>query len=202
MIKKIQRKMNKLVEAVKLLMNLSNLSSELQISRECALLGNYDSSLLYFESVLNTIQVHIKSINDPLLKVSWTNTRQELFKEFNLIKEISQELNSFKERQGLGVHRNTSLWSDDVNIGDSPLPKRRNKSSGEIPGWAARLSSPSNQSKTPKKTPVKNTPKKTINVTPVKQVKPSSTPKNSSTVKKSQVIQEIKPEESADDAKE
>jgi katanin p60 ATPase-containing subunit A1 len=152
-------------------MNFENLSSELQISRECALLGNYDSSLLYFESVLNTIQGHIKSLNDPLLKVSWTNTRQELFKEFNLIKEISQELNSFKERPGLGAHRTTTLWSDDVNIGDSPAPKRRNKSNSDIPGWAARLSTPTNQQKTPKKTPVKNTPKKPI-VTPAKSSKP------------------------------
>jgi katanin p60 ATPase-containing subunit A1 len=184
-------------------MNLSNVSSELQISRECALLGNYDSSLLYFESVLNTIQSHIKSLSDPLLKVSWTNTRMELFKEFNLIKDISQELNSFKERPGLGAHRTTSLWSDDANIGESPVPKRRIKSSGEIPGWASRLSTPPNQPKTVKKTPVKNTPKKVplATVTPVKQVKPavqgSSTKSTNSTysIKKQEVSQEIKSED-------
>lgn len=191
-------------------MNLTNLSSELQISRECALLGNYDSSLLYFESVLNTIQSHIKSLTDPLLKVSWTNTRQELFKEFNLIKEISQELNSFKERPGLGAHRTTTLWSDDANVGDSPVPKRRNKSNGEIPGWAARLSTPSNQQKTPKKTPVKSTPKKQT-VTPAKSVKPvantSSAQKSLSSAKKplethQRIKSETKSEQDAGDAKE
>lgn len=186
---------------------MNNLSSELQISRECALLGNYDSSLLYYESVLNTIKVHIKSIQDPLLKVSWTNTRLELFKEFNYIKEISQELYSFKERQGVAVHKTTGLWSDD-GVGDSPISKRRNKSNGEIPGWAARLSTPSNQSKNTKKTPVKNTPKKTNTTnttnTPVKQVKvtASSTPKNNSSIVQQKVQQESKVEPSASDAKE
>lgn len=178
-------------------MNLRNLSSELQISRECALLGNYDSSLLYFESVLNTIQSHIKTLNDPLLKVSWTNTRQELFKEFNLIKDISQEINSFKERPGLGAHRTTTLWSDEMSVGDSPAPKRRNKSNGEIPGWAARLSTPSNQVKTPKKTPVKSSTPKKPTVTPAKPVKPAvnqSSAQKSSVKKSQESQQEVKSE--------
>jgi katanin p60 ATPase-containing subunit A1 len=69
---------------------------ELQISRECALLGNYESSLLYFESVLNTMHHHGKTINDVNVKEKWLETRQSLMKEFQLIKEISQECASFK----------------------------------------------------------------------------------------------------------
>ncbi len=76
--------------------NLSNLATELQISRECALLGNYDSALLYFESVLNTIHQHAKTVRDPDLKQSWLETRQTLTMEFQLIKEMAQELASFK----------------------------------------------------------------------------------------------------------
>ena len=183
-------------------MNLSNLLSELQISRECALLGNYDSSLLYFESVLNTIQSHLKTLSDPLQKVSWTNTRHELLKEFTIIKEISQELNSFKERPGLGVHRTTSLWSEDASIGESPIPKRRNQSNAEIPGWATRLSSqatPSSQSKTStKKKPLKNTPKKLTN-TPSKQSKPvpvASVQRNQSTPISKKIDMQIQESES------
>ena len=32
-----------------------DLFQELQVARECALLGNYDTSLLYFESVIQAI---------------------------------------------------------------------------------------------------------------------------------------------------
>ncbi len=76
--------------------SLSNLSTELQISRECALLGNYDSSLLYFESVLNTIHQHAKTVTDPDVKEMWIETREKLSLEFKLVKEMAGELARFK----------------------------------------------------------------------------------------------------------
>ena len=75
---------------------MSTIMSELQISRECALLGNYDTSLLYFESVLNNLHHFIKTVEKEDLKDQWNQTRTELVKEFQLVKEIAQEIARFK----------------------------------------------------------------------------------------------------------
>jgi katanin p60 ATPase-containing subunit A1 len=112
--------------------NMNSILSELQISRECALLGNYDTSLLYYEGVLNSIHQHTKTCIDPLTKDQWVHVRQQILQEFTIIKEISQELASFKERplsnkfsdkytEGvLASHSDKDSWSS------SPLPKRAN----------------------------------------------------------------------------
>ncbi|KAJ3021943.1 Katanin p60 ATPase-containing subunit A-like 1 [Thoreauomyces humboldtii] len=78
--------------------NMQQLPTELQIARECALLGNYDTALLYFESILQTIQQYAKTVDDPALRDRWLQTRQELSVEFGTVKEIGMELASFKVR--------------------------------------------------------------------------------------------------------
>ena len=83
--------------------SLSNVLQELQISRECALLGNYETSLLYFESVLTTLHLQSKASPDPDSKESWMRVRQTILKEFQLVKEIAQELASFKVRHRLNL---------------------------------------------------------------------------------------------------
>lgn len=39
--------------------------------REYALLGNYDSSAVYYQGVLQQIHKHCQSLRDPALKVQW-----------------------------------------------------------------------------------------------------------------------------------
>ena len=117
--------------------NLSNLLPELQISRESALLGSYDTALLYYESVLNTLSQHLKSLASHE-REPWSALKSDILKEFGLVKELSMELARFKvpaqkliwqERPALGAHK-SSLWQSEGE-GDtsawsrtSPLPKR------------------------------------------------------------------------------
>ncbi|KAJ3122859.1 Katanin p60 ATPase-containing subunit A1 [Nowakowskiella sp. JEL0407] len=94
-----------------------NLPTELQICRECALLGNYDAALVYFESILQTIHLYVKpktnsiailtpdlfgrytkTISDPEKKEQWIFLRNEISQEFQVVKDISNEISSFKER--------------------------------------------------------------------------------------------------------
>ncbi|KNC96074.1 uncharacterized protein SPPG_08465 [Spizellomyces punctatus DAOM BR117] len=133
---------------------IEGVPTELQIARECALLGNYDTALLYFESILQTIQLYAKTVSDTSLRERWLLTRQELSLEFQVIKDIGMELASFKERP-LGSNsftRSKSSLDDEPSYGDPvdkdvwPAPDpparrpiyRKTKANDEdnLPSWA------------------------------------------------------------------
>ncbi|KAI8930133.1 P-loop containing nucleoside triphosphate hydrolase protein [Entophlyctis helioformis] len=88
---------------------MERMPTELQICRECALLGNYDTSLLYFESVLQTITLHAKSLADAKQRSHWLDVREQLMAEFQVIKDISLELSKFK---GRSESRRLSIMDD------------------------------------------------------------------------------------------
>ncbi|TPX57668.1 hypothetical protein PhCBS80983_g03682 [Powellomyces hirtus] len=104
--------------------NMQNLPTELQIARECALLGNYDTALLYFESILQTIQLYAKTVDNPMIRDRWLQTRQELAVEFSTVKEIGMELASFKERsQGGSNYSRSRSNMDEDSIFNEPVDK-------------------------------------------------------------------------------
>ncbi|KAJ3330923.1 Katanin p60 ATPase-containing subunit A-like 1 [Blyttiomyces sp. JEL0837] len=99
---------------------------------------------------------HLKTVTSPELKDKWTQVREDLMEEFTLIRNISQELASFKQERpkDYSISRDKYVGEDnDVNDRDrdvwpapSPQPRRapparRNppqKSSDDdsLPAWA------------------------------------------------------------------
>ncbi|XP_025019946.1 katanin p60 ATPase-containing subunit A-like 1 isoform X2 [Python bivittatus] len=77
-------------------MNLAEICDNAKKGREYALLGNYDSSMVYYQGVIQQIQRHCQSIRDPTLKGKWQQVRQELLEEFEQVKSIVNTLESFK----------------------------------------------------------------------------------------------------------
>jgi len=140
--------------------DFSNISNELQISRECALLGNYDTSLVYFDGVLQKIQIYIKSIHDPYIKERWIELRNCLLSEFQIIKDISMELGSFKFSNNRSsndsldnYNSEQDLWNVTNNIQHMNIRRNTNRttnksSSDALPNWATR---------TPKENQLKST---------------------------------------------
>jgi len=130
--------------------DFSSISRDLQISRECALLGNYDTSLVYFDGVLQKIQIYIKSIHDPYSKERWIDLKNNLLSEFQIIKDISMELGSFKftnnknSNDSLNSYNNDQeVWNVTNNIQHMNIRRTTNratnKSSSEaLPNWATR----------------------------------------------------------------
>jgi katanin p60 ATPase-containing subunit A1 len=98
---------------------------ELQICREFCLLGNYDTCLLYFESLLSTIHIHAKS-QTPEEAKKWMALKEMLMVEFNLVKEIHQELNSFKDRRILNTEKVDTV-DKDVWPAPEPMPTSNKK---------------------------------------------------------------------------
>ncbi|XP_037597609.1 katanin p60 ATPase-containing subunit A-like 1 isoform X2 [Cebus imitator] len=77
-------------------MNLAEICDNAKKGREYALLGNYDSSMVYYQGVIQQIQRHCQSIRDPAIKGKWQQVRQELLEEYEQVKSIVSTLESFK----------------------------------------------------------------------------------------------------------
>uniref|UniRef100_A0A8C1JH45 Katanin p60 ATPase-containing subunit A1 n=2 Tax=Cyprinus carpio TaxID=7962 RepID=A0A8C1JH45_CYPCA len=79
-----------------LIMNLTEICDNAKKGREYALLGNYDSSMVYYQGVIQQIHKHCQSLRDPALKVKWQQVRQELAEEYEQVKSLVNTLESFK----------------------------------------------------------------------------------------------------------
>uniref|UniRef100_A0A6Q2WZL6 Katanin p60 ATPase-containing subunit A1 n=1 Tax=Esox lucius TaxID=8010 RepID=A0A6Q2WZL6_ESOLU len=77
-------------------MNLAEICDNAKKGREYALLGNYDSSMVYYQGVIQQIHKHCQVLRDPALKVKWQQVRQELVEEYEQVKGIMGTLESFK----------------------------------------------------------------------------------------------------------
>uniref|UniRef100_A0A8C2HPH6 Katanin catalytic subunit A1 n=2 Tax=Cyprinus carpio TaxID=7962 RepID=A0A8C2HPH6_CYPCA len=78
------------------IMNLTEICDNAKKGREYALLGNYDSSMVYYQGVIQQIHKHCQSLRDPALKVKWQQVRQELAEEYEQVKSLVKTLESFK----------------------------------------------------------------------------------------------------------
>lgn len=56
-------------------MNLAEICDNAKKGREYALLGNYDSSMVYYQGVIQQIQRHCQSVRDPAVKGRWQQVR-------------------------------------------------------------------------------------------------------------------------------
>lgn len=56
-------------------MNLPDICDNAKKGREYALLGNYDSSVVYYQGVIQQIHKHCTTLRDPALKVRWQQVR-------------------------------------------------------------------------------------------------------------------------------
>ncbi|KAI8913426.1 P-loop containing nucleoside triphosphate hydrolase protein [Gorgonomyces haynaldii] len=116
---------------------------------------------MYYESILSTLSQHIKNQSD---KQEWTRAKEQIQQEFQLVKSISQTLQSFK------LDRRKSIMDDDPDIWPQ-TPKKPLKKTQELPQWAREQSpTPTKQVSSLRKNPVKKTPKPT----PPKMKKSSS----------------------------
>ncbi|KAK0137663.1 Katanin p60 ATPase-containing subunit A-like 1 [Merluccius polli] len=77
-------------------MNLAEICDNAKKGREYALLGNYDSSVVYYQGVIQQVHKYCQSLRDPALKVKWQQLKQELSEEYEQVKGIVGTLESFK----------------------------------------------------------------------------------------------------------
>uniref|UniRef100_A0A4W3HPE9 Katanin p60 subunit A-like 1 n=1 Tax=Callorhinchus milii TaxID=7868 RepID=A0A4W3HPE9_CALMI len=118
-------------------MSLGEIYDNVKKGREYALLGNYDSSMVYYQGVIQQIQKHSQSIRDPAMKVKWQQVRQDLVDEYEQVKSIVNTLESFRvERpptdflapQQDDCSRDPSVWPPPIPVEHrAPQVKRPNR---------------------------------------------------------------------------
>lgn len=72
-------------------MNLAEICDNAKKGREYALLGNYDSSVVYYQGVIQQIHKHCQSLRDPALKVKWQQVGYP-FSSHSLVRQSLVEL--------------------------------------------------------------------------------------------------------------
>lgn len=76
----------------RLRMTLNELSNNAKLAREMAMMGNYDSSGIYYETVLEMIQKMILSSSDATRRGKYALIQQQLVKEYTKLKELQKTL--------------------------------------------------------------------------------------------------------------
>lgn len=66
-----------------------------------ALTGNYDTSSVYYESVVQQISRLMVSIADVTRKTKWQQVQQQILREFEKVKAISKVLQLFTHGERL-----------------------------------------------------------------------------------------------------
>ncbi|KAK3097489.1 hypothetical protein FSP39_010115 [Pinctada imbricata] len=75
---------------------LGEISENAKMGRENALFGNYDTSLVYYQGVIQQIQRLLSTTKEPDKRRQWMEVRDMITTEYEQIKEISETLSSFK----------------------------------------------------------------------------------------------------------
>jgi katanin p60 ATPase-containing subunit A1 len=91
-------------ELASALARISGLPDQVQMAREYALLGNYDTSLVYFDGVVTGIQKHLRTLVDAHDRARWIKVKEDVQTEMKLIKELVRELSAFRFPPGSGEH--------------------------------------------------------------------------------------------------
>jgi len=76
--------------------NLENISDNTKLAREMSLLGNYESASVYYQGVIQQIHRLLGTIEDQGRKMKWQQIQGEVVQEYDVVKHIMQNLNSFK----------------------------------------------------------------------------------------------------------
>ncbi|XP_048452518.1 katanin p60 ATPase-containing subunit A1 isoform X2 [Rhincodon typus] len=139
-------------------MSLHEISENVKLGREYALLGNYDSALVYYQGVIEQIQKYLSSVRDPSYKQKWNQMEvsgmkkdwnrlsggnavwnadevwQEITEECQHVKEIMSTLDGFKhDSSPLQAVRHeghdSEVWSLPVPAERKPSPHPRKRQS-------------------------------------------------------------------------
>lgn len=77
-------------------MSFTQIDSDCKLAREYALLGNYDTAMVYYQGVLQEIQKLLSSVHENDRKQKWSQVRTQINVEYEHVKDISAVLASFK----------------------------------------------------------------------------------------------------------
>ncbi|XP_067013451.1 katanin p60 ATPase-containing subunit A-like 1 isoform X2 [Anabrus simplex] len=76
--------------------SIGEICENTKLAREMALMGNYESSNVYYQGVVQQIHRLLVTINDPTRKGKWQMVQQQIAQEFEQVKAMMKTLQLFK----------------------------------------------------------------------------------------------------------
>ncbi|EGD75171.1 katanin p60 ATPase-containing subunit A1 [Salpingoeca rosetta] len=117
---------------------VARIPEELRMGREFALLGSYETSLVYYEGVCETIKQFMNQC-PPSSKSRWAKAYHDVMEEYNSVKAISSEIDLFKSSTRQPKKPETPQHDPDVWGPPPPLERpvqRKPRSGGGTPSYA------------------------------------------------------------------
>ncbi|NXC18028.1 KTNA1 protein, partial [Corythaeola cristata] len=106
-------------------MSLVMISENVKLAREYALLGNYDSAMVYYQGVLDQMNKYLYSVRDTYLQQKWQQVWQEISVEAKHVKDIMKTLESFKLDSTPLKASQQELPAHDAEVWSLPVPAER-----------------------------------------------------------------------------
>ncbi|XP_023665953.2 katanin p60 ATPase-containing subunit A1 isoform X1 [Paramormyrops kingsleyae] len=108
-------------------MSLLEISENVKLAREYALLGNYSSAMVCYQGVLEQIRKYLFSVRDTSLQQKWQQIWQEIGEENRHVREIMRTLESFQldTTPSKPSSQDEDIWPVQVERRSSPCPARR-----------------------------------------------------------------------------
>ncbi|XP_009577906.1 PREDICTED: katanin p60 ATPase-containing subunit A1, partial [Fulmarus glacialis] len=103
-------------------MSLVMISENVKLAREYALLGNYDSAMVYYQGVLDQMNKYLYSVRDTYLQQKWQQVWQEISVEAKHVKDIMKTLESFKLDSTPLKASQQELPAHDAEVWSLPVP--------------------------------------------------------------------------------
>ncbi|XP_060579567.1 katanin p60 ATPase-containing subunit A1-like [Ruditapes philippinarum] len=93
-----------------------------KLARENALFGSYDTSLVYYQGVIQQIQKLLVTVKDASKKNRWQQVRSEINIEYEQVKDIQKTLASFKSDSSRSAYSHNDYGSpfDDYSRHEEP----------------------------------------------------------------------------------
>ena len=76
--------------------SITDIGENTKLAREMSLLGNYETSTVYYQGVVQMIHRLLGTIDDPVRKMKWQQIQGEIAQEYDVVKNIMTTLNAFK----------------------------------------------------------------------------------------------------------
>ncbi|NWS08139.1 KTNA1 protein, partial [Motacilla alba] len=103
-------------------MSLVMIIENVKLAREYALLGNYDSAMVYYQGVLDQMNKYLYSVRDTYLQQKWQQVWQEISVEAKHVKDIMKTLESFKLDNTPLKASQQELPAHDAEVWSLPVP--------------------------------------------------------------------------------
>ncbi|XP_045355947.1 katanin p60 ATPase-containing subunit A1 isoform X1 [Leopardus geoffroyi] len=121
---------SKKIASLQLSMSLLMISENVKLAREYALLGNYDSAMVYYQGVLDQMNKYLYSVKDTYLQQKWQQVWQEINVEAKHVKDIMKTLESFKLDHTPLKAAQHELPASEGEVWSLPVPVERRPSPG------------------------------------------------------------------------